>query len=192
MTLIAEAVAALRGCWRLVTEPQYDYSDFNVTIAGFWHSFAAAAPLAILAYPLFVSANGIDQDIAAAGGATPPPLDLVADYIYICMAIIIWPIAAAVLVRLLGVTQHYVRYIIVYNWMSVPSLMIGLIPHIAHLLSGDSGTTYMAMPLIVTLALAYLSWFVARRALAVGPAIAGLFVVADYALGYGLESLFGI
>ncbi|CAN5289737.1 hypothetical protein BH10PSE7_BH10PSE7_43560 [soil metagenome] len=192
MTLLAEATAALRGCWRLVMEPDYDFSDFNISIAGFWRSFAAIVPLAVLAYPLFLSSNGIDGEIAVANGGMPPPLDLVACYLYLCAAVILWPVVAAILARLFGVTQHYVRYIIVYNWMSVPSLIIGLVPHVVHLTTGNSGASFMIMSLIVLAVLAYVSWFVARRALAAGAAIAAAFVIADYASGYGLQALFGV
>ena len=192
MTLVAEGMAALRGCWRLIMEPDYDFSDFNLSIEGFWRSFSVLVPLSIIAYPLFLSSNLIDIAVAGAEGEPPPPRDLTPYYLYLFAAVILWPIVAAGLARLFNVTQNYVRYLIVYNWMLIPTMLLGLLPHAAHLLSGSSGVALMATSLIVLIALAYVSWFVARRALEAGPAIAAAFVAADYTTSYLLESLAGV
>lgn len=191
MTLVAEALSSLRGCWRLIMEPNYAFGDFNLSIEGFWRSFIVILPLAVLAYPLFLSSHAIDAEIAVANGEPPPAFDLASDYVYLCLAVVLWPVVAAALARLFGVARNYVRYIIVYNWMSVPALAVGVLPHLVNLASGG-GALIMIMSLIVMLALIYLSWFVAHRALEANAAIAGAFVIAEYALSYGLEALFGM
>lgn len=190
MTLLGEAVSSLRGCWRLIVEPDYGFEDFNLSIEGFWRSFIVILPLAVLAYPLFLSSHAIDTQMAAEG-EPPPVLDLPSAYFYLGAAVFLWPVAAAFLTRLFGLAHHYVRYIIVYNWMSVPALAVGVLPHLVNLLAGG-GTSIMIMSLAVLLSLIYLSWFVARLALATNAAIAGAFVVAEYVLSYGFEALFGI
>ena len=192
MTLVAEGLAALRGCWRLLMEPDYDFSDFNLSIEGFWRSFSVIVPLAVLAYPLYVSSNLIDIELANAEGVAPPPHDLTPYYVYLFAAVILWPFVAAGLARVFNLTQNYVRYLIVYNWMLIPTMLLGLLPHAAHLLFGSSGVALMAMSLVVMLVLAYVAWFVARRALEAAPAIAAAFVGADYATGLLLEWLFGV
>ncbi|TMJ39075.1 MAG: hypothetical protein E6G89_10865 [Alphaproteobacteria bacterium] len=55
MTLVEEGLAAMRGCWRLMWRDPLADEDFNLTIEGFWRSFAMVLPLLVLVYPLFLS-----------------------------------------------------------------------------------------------------------------------------------------
>src|SRR6185436_3395517 len=49
VTLVEEGLAAMRGCWRLIwRDPRAD-ADFNLTIDGFWRSFAMVLPVLLLA-----------------------------------------------------------------------------------------------------------------------------------------------
>src|SRR5262249_39150394 len=129
----------------------------------------------------------VESSLAA--GQTPPDSNLGRDYIYICLAFITWPIAALILASVLGVVRNYARYLIAYNWMSVPAMGLGLVPHLLHL-SGVLGWQGMALPsLAVFIGLAYLSWYVALRGFETTPLIAFAFVPAEYALSFGLDAI---
>jgi hypothetical protein len=99
-----------------------------------------------------------------------------------------WPVVAAILARLLGVAHNYVRYMIIYNWMAVLSLTLAVIPHLLHL---AAGAIYFPLILaqIIFILLLYVSWYVAKAGLATTAPVAFAFLLADFALTYGLDAL---
>jgi hypothetical protein len=144
-------------------------------------------PLLILAYPLFVSGHRFDVEMTQEG-SDPPALQLGADYFYLLSGVVIWPLVAAGLARLLGVAHNYVRYMIIYNWMAVPTLGLALVPHLLHLTTGA-----FHLPLIMAqgifILLLYVSWYVARAGLAKTVPVAFAFILAYFALTFGLDAL---
>jgi hypothetical protein len=187
VTLVEEGLLAMRGCWRLLWRDPAAFDDFNLTIEGFWRSFAMAVPVLVLAYPLFVSDHRFGLELANSSESLPE-LSLGRDYFYLLLGMAIWPLVAALLARLLGVGQHYVRYMIVYNWMAVPTLALSVVPHLLHLATGAA-----LLPLVLAQAififLLYVSWFVAKTGLQTTALIAFAFLLADFALTYGLDAL---
>jgi hypothetical protein len=179
---------AMRGCWRLLWRDPAAFEDFNLTVQGFWRSFAMVVPVLVLAYPLFVSDYRFGLELANTG-KSPPELRLGLDYFYLLLGMAIWPLIAAVLASLLGLGQNYARYMIVYNWMAVPTLALAVIPHLLHLATGAD-----LLPLILAqgifIFLLYVSWFVAKTGLQTTALIAFAFLFADFALTYGLDALF--
>jgi hypothetical protein len=182
-----EGFLAMRGCWRLLWRDPAAFEDFNLTIEGFWRSFAMVLPVLVLAYPLFISDFRFSLELAS-GGDSPPELMLGLDYFYLLLGMAIWPLVAALLAKLLGVGQNYVRYMIIYNWMSVPTLALAVIPHLLHLATGSS-LPPLILAQIIFIFLLYVSWFVAKTALQTTAAIAFAFLLADFGLTYGLDAL---
>jgi hypothetical protein len=72
--------------------------------------------------------------------------------------------------------------------MSVPTLALYVMPQLHHLASGAP-----LLPLILAQAififLLYVSWFVAKTGLQTTALIAFTFLLADFALTYGLDAL---
>lgn len=187
MTLIEEGLAAMRGCWRLIRRDPAADEDFNLTIDGFWRSFAMVLPLLVIIYPLFLSDHQFGIELAEPG-TEPPPLNLGLDYVYLFSGIVIWPIVAAILAWLFGAGPSYVRYMIIYNWMALPATAIALIPHLIHLATG----TMMPALIIAQVGfflLLYVSWYVAKEGLRTTIPVAFAFLLADYGLTYGLNAL---
>lgn len=187
MTLLEEGLLAMRGCWRLLRRDPAAFEDFNLTLEGFWRSFAMVVPVIILAYPLFISDYRFGLELAGTGD-TPPELRLGRDYFYLLLGMAIWPLIAAVLARLLGLGRHYVRYMIIYNWMAVPTLALTVIPHLLHLLTGAALLPLMLAQAIF-IVLLYVSWFVAKTGLQTTALMAFTFLLADFALTFGLDAL---
>jgi hypothetical protein len=187
VTLVEEGLLAMRGCWRLLWRDAAAFEDFNLTIEGFWRSFTMVVPVLVLAYPLFISDHRFSLELAESSDG-PSELRLGDDYFYLLLGMAIWPLIAAVLARFLGLGQHYVRYMIIYNWMAVPTLTLSVVPHLLHLATGAA-----LLPLILAQAififLLYVSWFVAKTGLQTTALIAFTFLLADFALTYGLDAL---
>jgi len=188
VTLVEEGLAAMRGCWRLIwRDPRAD-ADFNLTIDGFWRSFAMVLPVLLLAYPMFLSEHRIDVAEGLESGQTPPELELGVSYFYLLLAIAVWPLAAALLAKVLGVAQNYVPYMIVYNWMTVPTMTLAVIPNLVHLTTGATLPLYF-LGLPVLLLSLYISWYIAKTCLRTTAAVASAFLLADLALTIGLNAL---
>jgi hypothetical protein len=191
MTLVEEGFAALRGCLRLLRGDPHALTDFNVTIEGIWRTFAVIIPQAVLAYPLFLSQHRLATEVAAVDGAAVSDLNLTKEYVYLVAVLALWPVAAAILTRVLGVSANFVRYVVVYNWMSLIALAIAVVPSLIHLAFAPGIEALSLLFIAVYLGLGVVSWIVARRALETTSAIAFAFVLADYALSIGLNELFG-
>ncbi|MGE0237501.1 MAG: hypothetical protein AB7F09_26765 [Parvibaculaceae bacterium] len=187
MTLVEEGLIAMRGCWRLLRRDPGAFDDFNFSIEGFWRSFAMVVPVVVLAYPLFVSDHRFGLELAEAGDS-PPELRLGTSYFYLLSGVVAWPLVAALLAWLLGVAPNYVRYMIIYNWMAVPTLTLAVIPHLLHL-AGSAIFLPLVLAQGVFIALLYVSWYVARVGLATTAPVAFAFLLADFALTYGLDAL---
>ncbi|MFZ5676669.1 MAG: hypothetical protein ACOZAM_27220 [Pseudomonadota bacterium] len=187
MTIVEEGLAAMRGCWRFMRrDPEAD-RDFNLTIDGFWRSFAMVLPLLLLMYPIFISDHRLGIELAEEP-AEAPVLDIGRDYLRLAANVLAWPLAAALLAKLLGVSRNYVRYMVIYNWMSLPTTVLALLPHVFYLGSG-SVQVALALAAIVIPLLLYVSWYVANRALETTALVAIAFVLAEYAVIIGMGRL---
>jgi len=188
MSLAAEALHGIRGAVLLIRRDPGAFDEFNVSADGFWRSFAAILPTARLAWRFFLSSHQFAAESAQADGKPLPDFGFASDYAYLGLAFVIWPIAAALLAKALGVARNYSRYLIAYNWMSVPAMALSLIPHLLYL-SGVLGWQGMILPsLAAFIGLAYLSWYVALRGLETTPLIAFAFLLADYGLSFALDA----
>jgi hypothetical protein len=189
MTLVGEGLAALRGCLRLLRGDPHAFADFNVSIEGFWRSFAVVIPQAVLAYPHFLSLNQQFVEFAREQGVEAPALNLSRDYMFLAAFLVLWPVLAAILARILGVSAYYVRYIITYNWMSLPVMALAVLPSLLYLALGLGVAASAILGLIILCLSLFVSWLIARRALETTGAIAFAFALADFALTQGLFTL---
>lgn len=187
MTLFEEGAFAMRGCWRLLWRDPAAFEDFNFTIEGFWRSFAMVVPVLVLAYPFFILDHRYAIEMVPAG-ENPPELQLGVSYFFLLTNVALWPLVAAILARLLGVAHNYVRYMIIYNWMSVPIMVLGLIPYLVHLMT-EAGLLFQGLVIASFFFPLFVSWYVAKAALETTMLIAFAFLLADTALTRGLGAL---
>jgi hypothetical protein len=187
VTLLEEGLLAMRGCWRLLWRDPAAFEDFNFTIDGFWRSFAMLGPLLILSYPLFISNHQFAIEFSEAG-EPPPELRLGLDYLYLFVSVMLWPVAAAALAWLLGVAHNYVRYMIIYNWMAVPTTALAIVPHLLHLLAGAGPFPIILAQAVFAFSL-YVSWYIARVGFETTVPVASAFLLADFAFTFGLDAL---
>jgi hypothetical protein len=189
LSLIREALYGIWGAVRIIRHDPQAFNEFNVTADGFWRSFAAIVPTAVLAWPLFWWSHQFDIETARSEGKPLPEFNLANDYVCLGVAFVIWPVAAALLAHVLGVARNYSRYLIAYNWLSVPAMALSLIPHALHISGVLPLQLTVLMSLAVFVGLAYISWYVALRGLETTPSIAFAFLFADYGLSFALDAV---
>jgi nitrate reductase NapE component len=188
MSLVEEALHGVWGAVRIIRHDPKAFEEFNISADGFWRSFAAIVPTAVLAWPLFLSAHQLSIESAPSEQKPPTEFDLAQDYAYLCLAFLLWPLVAVALAKAFGVAQTYSRYIIAYNWVSVPAIALGLIPHLLHLSGLIGRQSTIVLSLVVFIGLAYISWYVALRGLETTRLIAFAFLLGEYALSFALDA----
>jgi hypothetical protein len=168
-----EISSSLYGAWRLARLDPGGMNYMNLSIDGFWRSFFAAV-LAAPAYLiiLMVQHARLDDDLTW--------LPEISSYV---LGWIIWPLAALMMARLIGLANNYIPYIIAYNWANVV--------HIHFLLFAAIITNGSVMPdgiatllsLLATLAVLLYLWWVTRVALGASVGVAIGFIVLDILTG---------
>ncbi len=175
MNFALEAVRGLKACWRLVCMDEGGLDDLDLSSDGFWNSFAAI----ILVAPLYLYSSA-----AGARLATPPQPER---HWFSALALLVllwvmWPWVMVTVARIIGRQQHYVRYIVAYNWSSV-YVIAALVPVLLLQQAGilDAVIAALVSFCIIVWSL-YYRWFVAKIALEVPTMAAVTLVFADLAM----------
>jgi hypothetical protein len=190
-----EIARSLTGAWELFLDRAGAMRSFDVSVEGFWRSFAAVV-FTVPAYVLVALADRETSVTTAVDGAIQSDVSFAIETaLGILLDWIALPVILAVLAGTLGIAQRYGAFIVARNWCaviaSVPFGVIGLIVAIG-LIGADLGNTLMLAALIVVLRYNYL---IARRALEASIGFAVGIVVLDFVVGLsialGLDALFG-
>ena len=184
MSFFEEAAVSLAASIRVIKHDRSAFDDFDQTVEGFFRSFGAFLFVAPLAYPQFIAADVLAGQLASDQTGALSESNLVADYLALLLSFLIWPVAVAVLVRFFALSGNYLRYMTAYNWISVPAVVIALIPDVLLLSGIASAQTIVFLSLIVFAAMMYLAWYIARTGLATTGPIAAVFAFTDLALAH--------
>ncbi len=170
MSTVNKAASALYGAIRLARLDTGGMKYFDVSPAGFWHSFTAA----IIVLPLYIGTV-----VARWGNLS----DDVNGFRYFCIEAIayviawtVFPVLMSVVVRAIDRDHYYIRSIVAYNWASVLQNLLYM-PVAILSLSGVGGTEPLTM-MILFLVMFY-TWFVLKTALDVSPFTAWMLVAMD-------------
>ena len=181
-----EVVRSLKGSVRLIQREADGLRDFDVSIEGFWHSFAAI----VLTMPAFIA---LLAERRLASGLGPglfddPGLAIGEAFAYLA-AWFAFPLVMVGFVRLMGLERRYVGYVVAYNWSTVIASFALAIPATLHVL----GLATPALAAFYTLAFGVIvlqyRWFLARTALSVTSGLALLVVGLDLALDIGIATV---
>jgi len=178
-----EVAAALYGAWRLLRFDARGFAWFDLTIAGFWRSFFAAA-LAAPAFLILVALDLARRETPVDGGWATLVLALAYAAEWIA-----FPLAAIFITRLLGLTKGYVPLIVAGNWISVPQSALVAFAGAIDEWGGLAGVIGPFITLATTLYVLIYQWFVTRLALdtsgltAVGVVILQILIVDFIHLG---------
>jgi hypothetical protein len=173
-----EVMSSLYGAYRLACFDENGLNYFNISVEGFWRSFAAIF-FVLPAYILLVG-QGVG---AAAGGFSI--WTVMVHMVSELLGWVIFALVAFVATDMLKLGHRYTALIVAVNWGSVivvSALVVGL--GVTLLLpAGPSGMIIVAM----TVAIIIYQWFVIRTALQTTGTIALAFVLFSLVTGVMLE-----
>jgi len=188
-----EITRSLTGAWELFLDRPGAMRFFDMSVDGFWRSFAAV----VLVVPSYAFAVLADQRMAAADPSLPLESGtglLVHNGIGLALDWIALPLILALLARPLGIARHYPEFVVARNWCAVlaavPFGVIGLLI-VAGVVGADFGSLLMLAALVAVLRYNYV---IARRSLEASVGFAIGIVVLDFVvsltLALSLDGLF--
>ncbi|MBN9020906.1 MAG: hypothetical protein J0H08_02160 [Rhizobiales bacterium] len=186
MPTIDEIARSLTGAWELFLDRADAMRRFDVSVEGFWRSFAAV----FLVAPSYVFAVLADARMAAGSDPLAPVESgtgmIVHNGIGLLVDWIALPLILALLARPLGISRHYSAFIVARNWSAViaaiPFGLIGLLI-VSGLVNQEFGSILMLAALFLVLRY---NFIVARRALDAGVGFAIGIVVLDFVVSLTL------
>jgi hypothetical protein len=188
MNLIAYLRNNLAGAWQIMLGRPQGFSRLDISLDGFWRSFAAIILLVPLTY-----ASLLSQDLYNRNCGIPDRLTGGAFGTYGIALIVDWvafPLIFAVLARIFSLGTRYVPFIVTRNWASVILAALSAVVDLVHL-GGILPSRFLpAAGLIVTAIAIYFSYMVARTALGVSVLTAVPIVVLDVLVSLTIWSVF--
>ncbi|MGN6551335.1 MAG: hypothetical protein ACTHJ3_15795 [Pararhizobium sp.] len=155
---------SLKGVFLLLRRRKDGFGWLDISADGFWQSFAAilysvpALALTWASYRLAYLANADDK--AAAG------LSFIARLAAVDLATWIVPlIVLALAAKPLGISRHFVRFVIATNWLGVPISYATAVPALVMLVAPEAAPAGAALSLVVFAATIFALYRVTRLAL---------------------------
>lgn len=186
--MIVEVQRSLAAAWRIMRHDEKAVDDLNLSIEGFWRSFAAVIPILPMMWIVSRSINQVAAGNPNSGGET---ISITSDMFQVLLTWVAWPVVVGILVHLLKLGAGYVRFVVAYNWVAVIIGALTCLPHLLHLL-GILPFALAALTSLFILGVSlYYSWYLARVALGADAGIAAMFAFADLALAVGIGQLIG-
>jgi hypothetical protein len=173
--LFANLAHNLAGAWAIMRGRADGLTRLDLSLEGFWRSFAAIVLLAPFAVLALIS----QQRLAAAAGEDPATGGLGLEVVALLVDWFAFPLVFALLARPLGVGARYVPFIVARNWASVIIAAMVAVVHGAHILRLVP-SQFAPVLLFVAVAVALrFSYVIARTTLGVPVAVAIPIVVLD-------------
>jgi hypothetical protein len=181
VTLGSEIIRSLSGAWDLFRRREQGIGNFDVSVAGFWHSVVALALIA----PAYVWAlsfergrhleAALESDVFSAS-----LIELVS--FEVVEAWFILPLIAIGIASLLGLRSRLVPFLVALNWTGVLAGLMVVLPPLFWAMGWANEGVAAVYSLAFTLLILQMRWFLAKVVLGVSGGIAGVMVVADAGL----------
>ncbi len=187
-----EVFRSLTGAWLLARRAPSALTYFNLTIEGFWRSFAAVLLVAPIFFVFATLDFTADTASSADDGVRPDAAGhYVGTAVLLAVSWISFPLIMVPVSRVLGLAHRYVTYIIVYNWSSVLAEVVLAAP-VALLYLGVIGvdTARGGFGIALLLVVVY-RWFIARIALETTGLVASAMVLLEFTLSIAISQYGG-
>jgi len=185
MSFANEAARSLASALGIIRYEPAALQGFNLSIEGFWRSFAAVFAILPMSWIIMTSAD----KAAAALGGTEVHSRLYQSSLFVVTFVVVWPVVVAIIARGFNLGNHYLRYMIAYNWLSVPLAALALIPNLIFLAEMIGPVMREILGLLAYGVALYYSWYLARIAFDTNGFIAFAFVAADFGVSVALAYL---
>ena len=180
MDLWEETRRSVTGCWRLLMRDEGGYDDLNLSINGFWWSFAVLLPIA----PFTIYFSQIVDQLGKSPNQTPISAQLIG------LALVLhwfgWPLIMAAVARIAGLTRNFVRYVVAYNWASLLVVAFELPPVLLMWQGEATAGLGVAIYYLVFAVLIYYHWYIAKTALDTSFHVAWAVTLGDLLLNIAL------
>ncbi len=179
---------SLSGSLKLVNKDAGGLDQFEVSLDGFWHSFAAI----LLTAPAFIVAlaeHRLRSGLALEAGLFS---DIGLVFSEIGGAILCWiafPLALVAVLRPLGLGHRYLAYVVAYNWSAVVAAFVLAVPQAMHVLGLVPTGLSLLFGVAFGIIIVHTRWFIAKAALGVSGGMAALMVGLDLSLSGALAAL---
>ena len=186
MSLFGNLGDNLAGAWLVMRGRAEGLNRLDLSLEGFWRSFAAILliiPFAVLG--LISQRELVPEDVGA-----PPDAGIGLEAVALLGDWLTFPLVFAVIARPLGLAGRYVPFIVARNWASVLiTAMVSLI-HAAHVV-GLLPSEFASLLLFVAVAIALrFSYVIARTTLGVPLTMALPIVLLDLLISLTVWSAF--
>jgi hypothetical protein len=181
-----EVQQAFAGTFRLARGDRGGLACFDRSLDGFWRSFRAA----VLCFPLYLLLLTMRVSLAkwqAAGGV----LVIVVETIAYVVAWAAFPLAMLSVARWLGRGNRYFDFMVPYNWWQLPQSFLFVLVGAQSAAGIFPGAAAQTIELAAVVAVLVYEWYIARVALEITAAAAGLVVLIDLALGIVIDRAAG-
>ncbi|MBK1623137.1 hypothetical protein CKO32_06130 [Afifella marina DSM 2698] len=184
--IFSYCIQQVTGAWKVMNGRAEGLQELDLTLEGFWRSFGAV--ILIIPFTLIaisserIALTATDQAVTVLAGSfvSLRLFGLALDWIA-------FPIFFALVARPLGVSTHYVPFIVARNWSAVVIAGMFALPHALH------ATGFVPLPVLSFLLLALFvvalrfSYLVVRTALAVPVMMAVPVVLLQLLIGILIE-----
>lgn len=184
MAVVAETIRSIAAAVTLVAHDRTALSRFNLTTAGFWHSFVAFALVA----PLYLFSS---RSALVRGLEDTPPDTMVFDLASLGLQWALWLLIMVPVCARLAVGQHYGRYVIVYNWLNAVMMAFIIVPMGLYQFGMIGQSAAVLLTFVLQMLALYYEWYATRLTLETPPLVTSAIVLADYVFSLGFVRFFG-
>lgn len=192
MITSTEIRAALDGSWMLLRNQPQGMAYFDQSLQGFWRSFGVLFLIApIFAISAFAERKLLIAERVADGGAFPDSAYWTAQFLSLGIDWIMLPIVLALLAGPIGISRHYVPYVVVRNWTSILASMPYFLTALLYLAGIISPGVMVLLSLTSLIIVLWYRFLIARIALQASISLAIGIVVLDILLSLVIGQVAG-
>lgn len=186
MVTADEFSRSFRGAAAMLNRRPDALSEFEISLAAFWRSFAAIT----LTIPAYVVDLALARQRRGFGGPLfdDAGLALIVGIGHV-VGFLALPVAMIVVARRFGLGDRYVPFVIVTNWLAAFASYGLAVPWALLLLGLETPALSTLFALAFATVAFAANWHAARVTLGIGAAFAGLVTALGYALSLGSDAL---
>jgi hypothetical protein len=177
-----EVQLSLYGAWRLFLRDPRGIEWLDTSIEGYWKSFFCAV-IVLPGYAMWLAIVGGDYtDVGVFRVVTVEGITYVIQWVA-------WPLFMSYIAPVIDRDQHYIRYIVAFNWSAGVQIAIYMIILAIRLTGFAQGGFLVVLGFVAIVIILSYHWYVLRIALEVSSITAVFLVAGEFMLGQIIRSV---